>query len=589
MLGTRQSRAEAGATECSSTLASQLQQAWLQSQIQSQSAKLQRRGLATARGKDVSVEKRAYQQQFHQVASDLSSIVADHNGVRGLVNYEELYFHKSRLETPEFPKRPVTPQLVSYSRKADLPQRSISGSVSDVSTLSSLSSSSSGSLSPSSQFTSGALQREAFCGALDVVDCGDSGARDLAAQTEPLVRFLDGLLVDEDLEKLDKFSSQEGFSYQAMAKEFDSLVSPVALESGSSESTDEDYDISWTTDMVSLRTEEDLTDKLIHAYTCNLYKHVTDVTENVDSSTWINERDAVTDHSDSQWDYYLERVRAKPEGRSLSSSLLQDHFFGKDMSLDTYSFSPGCVDLKELLLRCALVVSQEDVRSANDLIRELRHHSSAHGNALQRMAYYYMEALVAKMSGTGAQLYMAITSNTPSSATMVKAHRLFVDFSPYTKVSHFFSTKTILDAFEGAERVHLVDYGVSWGAQWPCLIQRLSQRREGPPHLRITCIDVPQSGGNRATANLHEVGRRLTQFAKLWNVPFEFQALSEKWETITPAQLCLKHDEVLAVHCQYRLKNLLDESIMAASPRKIVLDRIRSMNPKVRILLYLRT
>ena len=220
-----------------------------------------------------------------------------------------------------------------------------------MSTLSSLSSSSSGSLSPSSQFTSGALQREAFCGALDVVDCGDSGARDLAAQTEPLVRFLDGLLVDEDLEKLDKFSSQEGFSYQAMAKEFDSLVSPVALESGSSESTDEDYDISWTTDMVSLRTEEDLTDKLIHAYTCNLYKHVTDVTENVDSSTWINERDAVTDHSDSQWDYYLERVRAKPEGRSLSSSLLQDHFFGKDMSLDTYSFSPGCVDLKELLLR----------------------------------------------------------------------------------------------------------------------------------------------------------------------------------------------------------------------------------------------
>lgn len=94
---------------------------------------------------------------------------------------------------------------------------------------------------------------------------------------------------------------------------------------------------------------------------------------------------------------------------------------------------------------------------------------------------------VAKMSGTGAQLYTAITSNTPSTATMLKAHRLFVDYSPYIKVSHFFSTKSILDAFEGAERVHLVDYGTSNGVQWPCLIQRLSQRREGPPHLRITC------------------------------------------------------------------------------------------------------
>ena len=78
------------------------------------------------------------------------------------------------------------------------------------------------------------------------------------------------------------------------------------------------------------------------------------------------------------------------------------------------------------------------------------------------------------------------------------------------------------------------------------------------------------------------MGRRLAQFAKLWGVPFEFQALADKWETITPAQLCVKHDEVLAVHCQYRFRNLLDESIMAASPRKVVLDRIRSMNPKVR-------
>jgi hypothetical protein len=51
-----------------------------------------------------------------------------------------------------------------------------------------------------------------------------------------------------------------------------------------------------------------------------------------------------------------------------------------------------------LCFRCALVVSQDDVRSANDLIRELRHHSSAHGNALQRMAYYYVEALVSSCS-----------------------------------------------------------------------------------------------------------------------------------------------------------------------------------------------
>ncbi len=34
------------------------------------------------------------------------------------------------------------------------------------------------------------------------------------------------------------------------------------------------------------------------------------------------------------------------------------------------------------------------MRKANDLIGELREHSSAYGNGVQRMAYYFMEALV---------------------------------------------------------------------------------------------------------------------------------------------------------------------------------------------------
>jgi hypothetical protein len=53
-------------------------------------------------------------------------------------------------------------------------------------------------------------------------------------------------------------------------------------------------------------------------------------------------------------------------------------------------------------------------------------------------------------------------------------------------VGHFLSIKTILDAFEGATHVHVVDYGLTYGGQWPCLIQQLSQRPGGPPHVRIT-------------------------------------------------------------------------------------------------------
>lgn len=89
------------------------------------------------------------------------------------------------------------------------------------------------------------------------------------------------------------------------------------------------------------------------------------------------------------------------------------------------------------------------------------------------------------MTGTGAQLYKAFTNNSHS-GVVFNALRLFVDYCPYIKVGHFLAMKTILDAFEGATHVHVVDYGLTYGGQWPSLIQQLSQRLGGPPHLRIT-------------------------------------------------------------------------------------------------------
>jgi hypothetical protein len=68
----------------------------------------------------------------------------------------------------------------------------------------------------------------------------------------------------------------------------------------------------------------------------------------------------------------------------------------------------------------------------------------------------------------------------------------------------------------------------------------------------------------------------------MWQLPFEYHAFAEKWENITTAQLALRHDEVLAVNC-FKLHYLLDESVMVDSPRKIVLNRIRSLNPKVKL------
>ena len=93
---------------------------------------------------------------------------------------------------------------------------------------------------------------------------------------------------------------------------------------------------------------------------------------------------------------------------------------------------------------------------------------------------------MAKMTGTGEQLYTVIGNNCPSAASVFKAVRLYFENNPYIKLTHFFSMRTILEACEGATRVHVIVYGFIYGTEFPALMQQLARRPGGAPHLRIT-------------------------------------------------------------------------------------------------------
>jgi hypothetical protein len=90
------------------------------------------------------------------------------------------------------------------------------------------------------------------------------------------------------------------------------------------------------------------------------------------------------------------------------------------------------------------------------------------------------------MSSMGRELYMAITNNRPSAAEMLNAMRSYIDNAPFMQGVHCFANNTLIEAFKGATRVHVVDYGIMYGIQWPSFMHMLAQRLGGPPHLRIT-------------------------------------------------------------------------------------------------------
>ncbi|KAK9940556.1 hypothetical protein M0R45_017211 [Rubus argutus] len=238
------------------------------------------------------------------------------------------------------------------------------------------------------------------------------------------------------------------------------------------------------------------------------------------------------------------------------------------------------IDLRALLILCAQAVSVDDRGTAIELLEQIRQHSSSFGDSSQRLAHCFANALEVRLAGVGSQIYTALTSKRISAADTLKFFQAYIAACPFTKMSMIFANDMILKAAEKAETLHIIDFGILYGFQWPALIHCLSRRAGGPPKLRITGVELPLSGF-RPEERVQETGHRLARYCKRFNVPFEYYAIAKKWETVQFEDLKVQRNEVLAVNCLCRFKNLLDETVVVSSPRDTVLNLIRKMNPDV--------
>ncbi|XP_027346189.1 scarecrow-like protein 14 isoform X2 [Abrus precatorius] len=240
----------------------------------------------------------------------------------------------------------------------------------------------------------------------------------------------------------------------------------------------------------------------------------------------------------------------------------------------------GVVDLRTLLILCAQSVSSDDRVTANEILRQIQQHSHMLGDGTQRLANCFANALEARLAGAGTQIYTALSSKKTSAADMVKAYQMYISACPFKKLAFIFANHTILHLAKDVETLHIVDFGIRYGFQWPALIYRLSKRPGGPPKLRITGIELPQPGF-RPAERVQETGLRLARYCDRFNVPFEFNDIAQKWETIKIEDLKIKENELLAVNCMFRFQNLPDETVVLNSPRDTVLKLIRKANPAI--------
>ncbi|XP_020571206.1 scarecrow-like protein 9 [Phalaenopsis equestris] len=236
------------------------------------------------------------------------------------------------------------------------------------------------------------------------------------------------------------------------------------------------------------------------------------------------------------------------------------------------------VDFNTLLVHCAQTYASGDKPRACELLKQISQHSSPYGDASQRLAHYFANGLKARLAGTGSEVYHSLVSKRRTVSDMLKAYQLYLACFPFKKITYHLTNQTILDTIQHATRVHILDFGIDFGFQWPSFIKQLSDRPDEPPKLRITGIEIPEPDFG-PTERIQETGRRLAKFVERFGVPFEYHVVAAMFDEVRVEDLHIEEDELLVVNCLFRLHDPADETVTEHCPRDKVLNTIRELNP----------
>lgn len=236
---------------------------------------------------------------------------------------------------------------------------------------------------------------------------------------------------------------------------------------------------------------------------------------------------------------------------------------------------------RELLLECAGLLSEGNLKEASDMINNLRNMVSIQGDPPQRIASYMVEGLAARLAESGKCIYKALKCKEPPTSDRLAAMQILFEVCPCFKFGFIAANGAITEAVKDETKVHIVDFDINQGSQYITLLQTLASRPgKRPPHVRLTGVDDPESV-QRSVGGLKIIGQRLEMLAKALRLPFEFQAVSSRTSLITPSMLKCRPGEALVVNFAFQLHHMPDESVSTVNERDQLLRMVKSLNPKI--------
>ncbi|XP_034204822.1 scarecrow-like protein 22 isoform X3 [Prunus dulcis] len=174
------------------------------------------------------------------------------------------------------------------------------------------------------------------------------------------------------------------------------------------------------------------------------------------------------------------------------------------------------------LFNAAELIETGNPALAQGILARLNHQLSPIGKPFQRAAFYFKEAL---------QLLLHINTSSNSSNALspfslifkIGAYKSFSEISPVLQFANFTCNQAILEAVEGFNRVHVIDFDIGYGGQWASFMQEVALRNCGAPSFKITAFI------SSSTHDEFEIGftrENLKHFASELNLSFELELVS---------------------------------------------------------------
>ncbi|KAI3807893.1 hypothetical protein L1987_23829 [Smallanthus sonchifolius] len=233
--------------------------------------------------------------------------------------------------------------------------------------------------------------------------------------------------------------------------------------------------------------------------------------------------------------------------------------------------------LIHLLLVCATSLEENKLDSTVKNLKELYENVSLKGDSVQRMAAYFADGLLGRLLTRRSPFHEMITKE-PTPEEEFLAYIELYKVSPYYQFAHFTANQMIMEAFEREEKdnnsaLHVVDLDVSYGFQWPSLMQSLSDKATTGNR-----VSLQLTGFGKTLEELEETEARLVGFAKTFrNLNFEFQGMLRSKCGVKSIRK--RKNETLVINLVFSLNSLCNYARISD-----LLKSLHMLNPSILVL-----